>query len=79
MDQGGVDAAALVAEFGRSRVVYALEAANRLADDGLLVIDGDSIRLTPRGRLLSNDVFQEFLSVGAEENEMHPAILELRN
>ena len=32
------------------------------AADGLLLQDHDSIRLTPRGRLLSNEVFQAFLA-----------------
>lgn len=72
----GVDVAELTDEFGRSRVAPALEAAKRLAQDGLLTIDGDIIRLTPRGRLISNDVFQEFLSFSAEDSEALPAILE---
>ena len=72
----GVDTAALTAEFGHDRVASALEAAKRLAQDGLLTIDGDIIRLTPRGRLISNDVFQEFLSFSAEDSEALPAILE---
>ena len=33
-----------------------------LITDGLLEQDADSIRLTPRGRLLSNEVFQVFLA-----------------
>jgi oxygen-independent coproporphyrinogen III oxidase len=67
----GVDAAAIEAEFGSARTAQALDAVERLAADGLLSIDGARIRLTARGRLLSNDVFQEFLSqdanLGAEE------------
>ena len=39
-----------------------IETAARLVNDGLLAFDGDCVRLTPRGRLLSNDVFQEFLA-----------------
>jgi oxygen-independent coproporphyrinogen-3 oxidase len=35
----------------------------RLAGDDLLASDGERVRLTPRGRLLSNDVFQEFLGL----------------
>ena len=75
----GVDTSALEAEFGYNRVTPALEAANRLAHDGLLTKDGDRIRLTPRGRLLSNDVFQEFLSIDTEESETRSAILESRS
>jgi oxygen-independent coproporphyrinogen-3 oxidase len=33
----------------------------RFLDNGLLERDGDLLRLTPRGVLLSNEVFQEFL------------------
>jgi oxygen-independent coproporphyrinogen-3 oxidase len=33
----------------------------RFLDDGLLEQDGEILRLTPRGVLLSNEVFQEFL------------------
>jgi oxygen-independent coproporphyrinogen-3 oxidase len=76
----GVDATALAAEFGNNRVAPALEAVNRLTHDGLLVIEGDRIRLTPQGRLLSNDVFQEFLSLDMEEiEEAQPAMRESRN
>ena len=75
----GVHASAIASEFGRDRVAPVLEVAGRLANDGLLVIDGDNIRLSARGRLLSNDVFQEFLGLGmeedAEEQEAQPAIL----
>jgi oxygen-independent coproporphyrinogen III oxidase len=72
----GVDASALEAEFGHTRVAAALEAANRLTQDGLLITEGDHIRLTPRGRLLSNDVFQEFLSNDSEEVEAQPPVFE---
>jgi coproporphyrinogen III oxidase-like Fe-S oxidoreductase len=33
-----------------------------LIGDGLMQQDGNFIRLTPRGRLLSNEVFQAFLA-----------------
>ena len=33
-----------------------------LAAAGLLHIEGNVIRLTPRGRLLSNEVFERFLT-----------------
>jgi len=36
----------------------------RLAQDRLLTFDGQRVRLTGRGRLLSNEVFQEFLETG---------------
>lgn len=58
----GVCAADLEREFGHSTVAPAMEVANRLAADGLLTIDDGVCRLTARGRMLSNDVFQEFLA-----------------
>jgi oxygen-independent coproporphyrinogen-3 oxidase len=58
----GVNIAALEREFGRPIVQPAIETVARLAGDGLLTFDGDRARLTARGRLLSNDVFQEFLA-----------------
>ena len=64
----GVEVADLVEEFGRDTVRPALEVAARLEADGLLVSDGMKIRLTERGRLLSNEVFQEFLGLEAVES-----------
>ena len=59
----GVDLAALEAEFGRERIEPARAVAASLAKDGLLELRGGIARLTPCGRLLSNDVFQEFLDL----------------
>jgi len=63
----GVDAAALQREFGPAMGSRAMEAVGRLAEDGLVIFDGERVRLTARGRLLSNDVFQEFLGLDAHE------------
>lgn len=62
----GVEVRALEREFGRDRVRPAVEVASRLASDGLLLFDEGYVRLTSRGRLLSNEVFQEFLGLEAE-------------
>ena len=62
----GVNALELEHEFGRERVEAAMRTAERLAEDGLLVSDGATVRLTARGRLISNEVFQEFLETTAE-------------
>ncbi len=62
----GVDAADLRCEFGAGPVEPAMETVERLVEDGLLVYDGDRVRLTARGRLISNEVFQEFLTTGAK-------------
>ena len=43
-----------------------MERAERLVDAGLLIFDGNRVRLTARGRLLSNEVFQEFLELAAD-------------
>jgi len=63
----GVDVAALRMEFGDELVDPALETVERLAEDELLVFDGKRARLTARGCLISNDVFQEFLATGNSE------------
>jgi oxygen-independent coproporphyrinogen III oxidase len=60
----GVDIATLEAEFGRARVQPAVAVAGRLSADGLLAMDRKTVRLTPQGRLLSNEVFQEFIGIG---------------
>lgn len=62
----GVTASELEREFGRLMVEPALAVVSRLVEDGLLIDDRGRIRLTPRGRLLSNDVFQEFLELAPE-------------
>jgi oxygen-independent coproporphyrinogen-3 oxidase len=61
----GVNVHALETEFGTEMVAPALKAADRMIADGLLTREGECIRLTARGRLLSNDVFQEFLDLEA--------------
>jgi oxygen-independent coproporphyrinogen-3 oxidase len=63
----GVRLAPLRKEFGASRVQRARAIAVKLADAGLVACDRQTVRLTPRGRLLSNDVFQEFLAAGADQ------------
>jgi oxygen-independent coproporphyrinogen-3 oxidase len=59
----GVELSTLEHEFGSAMIAPALEIVRRLASDELVDFDGQTIRLTPRGRLLSNDVFQEFLGL----------------
>ena len=68
----GVQPAGLRQEFGPEPVARAMETVGRLAESGLLTSDGETVRLTARGRLLSNDVFQEFLETAAEESEVGP-------
>jgi oxygen-independent coproporphyrinogen-3 oxidase len=66
----GVEVAALEREFGRAIVSPALKAVERLVEAGLVVSDGKTVRLTAKGQLLSNDVFQEFLGLDVEEDKV---------
>ena len=63
----GVDVAALELEFGGDLVARAMQAVRRLAEVELVVVNGKKVCLTGQGRLLSNDVFQEFLGLEREE------------
>lgn len=62
----GVKLAELRNEFGDGTLSRALLAVARLVDAGLLTSDGETVGLTSQGRLLSNDVFQEFLGLAGE-------------
>ena len=61
----GVEVAGIEREFGSEAASRAVEIVERLAADELLEFDGKTVRLTARGRMLSNDVFQEFLGLDA--------------
>lgn len=63
----GVEIAALEREFGRAALKRAMAVVGRLIEEGLMVSDSKAVRLTPQGRMLSNDVFQEFLGLDAGE------------
>ena len=65
----GVSVCNLCGEFGNQMVAPAMDIAGRLANRGLLTFDGETARLTGQGRLLSNDVFQEFLEMAP----VHPS------
>jgi oxygen-independent coproporphyrinogen-3 oxidase len=58
----GVDLKDLSAKFGDEAIVAARAAITELVEGGLLQTRGDFVSLTPKGRLLSNEVFQRFLS-----------------
>jgi len=70
----GVEVAALEREFGQQTVARAMDVVARLAKDGLVTSDGKTVRLTARGRMISNDVFQEFLGLDAGEAEAGPQL-----
>ncbi len=62
----GVRVEDLRAEFGAEAVAPSLDVARRLAGDGLLAMDAERVWLTDRGRMISNDVFGEFLGVASQ-------------
>ncbi|HEX8924908.1 MAG TPA: radical SAM family heme chaperone HemW, partial [Terriglobales bacterium] len=57
----GVDLLAMKEEYGIDAVDGYREEISQLVSDGLLELAGERIRLTARGRLLSNTVFAAFL------------------
>ena len=65
----GVRLCALEREFGKEALAAAMNVVDRLLETGLLAFDGETARLTAQGRLLSNDVFQQFLGLDLGEVE----------
>jgi putative oxygen-independent coproporphyrinogen III oxidase len=57
----GINLQEIAAAYGEESVQSAHAAVDELIADGLLQRDGASVRLTARGRLLSNEVFQCFI------------------
>jgi oxygen-independent coproporphyrinogen-3 oxidase len=51
-----------VQEFGEQSIKLLTPTITDLVENGLLEQTKNSIRLTPRGRLLSNEVFQRFIA-----------------
>lgn len=62
----GVDLEEIAREFGQAGVASVRSGIKELVEDGLLRKDEERLRLTMRGRMLSNEVFQRFLAVEAE-------------
>jgi oxygen-independent coproporphyrinogen-3 oxidase len=62
----GLDLSEIAEEFGQKVVTDSSGAVAELIEGGLLERRGEVIRLTSRGRLLSNEVFERFLA--AAEN-----------
>jgi oxygen-independent coproporphyrinogen-3 oxidase len=58
----GVNLRRVAAEFGEEAIAGLSETIADLVQMGLMEREGDMIRLTPQGRLLSNEVFERFLS-----------------
>jgi oxygen-independent coproporphyrinogen-3 oxidase len=59
----GIDLQNLVNEFGEHAVSSYTESISELETAGLLKKDDSTIQLTSRGRMLSNEVFERFISV----------------
>jgi len=59
----GVDLKAISARFGVNAEGLFGSTIGELESSGMLEHDGDSLRLTSAGRLLSNEVFQRFLGI----------------
>lgn len=58
----GIDLRHVVAEFGRDAVQRVTAEVDMLVAEGLLDREGSILRLSARGRLLSNEVFARFLN-----------------
>ncbi|PYX59016.1 MAG: coproporphyrinogen III oxidase [Acidobacteria bacterium] len=58
----GLDLGELSADFGEEALGNFENEVSQFLKGGLMEIDGRYVRLTPQGRLLSNEVFQRFLS-----------------
>jgi oxygen-independent coproporphyrinogen-3 oxidase len=63
----GVKLASIRREFGVQRLEHARAAIEKLQPGGLIDFDGKTVHLTPKGRLFSNEVFQEFLGTAEDE------------
>jgi oxygen-independent coproporphyrinogen-3 oxidase len=59
----GISLRELAINFGGEAVDTARTAIAELVEVGLMQQQGDFVRLTDRGRLLSNDVFERFIAV----------------
>ncbi len=57
----GVDLKNVAKEFGEAAIGAVSDSISDGTGSGLLEREGDVIRLTPRGRLLSNEVFERFI------------------
>jgi oxygen-independent coproporphyrinogen-3 oxidase len=64
----GVDLRELAEEFGTAALRRHQDAIRESLAEGLLERDGERIALTSRGRLLSNEVFERFVSLPAEKS-----------
>ncbi len=59
----GIDLRELTANFGEAAIANARECISELVETGLMERAGNIIGLTSKGRLLSNEVFERFISL----------------
>jgi len=71
----GVDLTTVAEEFGPKAVSGVLAVIDDFVRSGLLERSAEVIRLTPRGRLLSNEVFQRFISI--DESVQSSSVVEI--
>ena len=64
----GVSLQVMERQFGESAVRAFQSILWECEDQGLLACDGNTVRLTPRGRLFANDVFTRFLGVVPQQD-----------
>jgi len=57
----GVDLVKLRAEFGEALVQGAMSAMDEVEQAGLVIVQGERVRLTAQGRMVSNEVFSRLL------------------
>jgi oxygen-independent coproporphyrinogen III oxidase len=70
----GLDLPAVVAEFGEKAVAGFSETIREFVEAGLLSREGPRLRLSARGRLLSNEVFERFLCVAESETQARSGV-----
>ncbi len=59
----GIDLSALIGKFGKEAMAECLAVIKDCITDGLIQQQDEVIKLTSRGRLLSNEVFERFIAV----------------
>jgi len=68
----GLDLAGVRAEFGSEAVAVRESAIQQSVQDGLIDQQGTVLRLTSRGRVLSNEVFARFLPEQSKKQKWEP-------
>jgi oxygen-independent coproporphyrinogen III oxidase len=68
----GIELEAIRAKFGQDAINAAVPAIDECLRDGLLEQPNETLRLTARGRLFSNEVFARFIGGGPQEVKWEP-------